>query len=55
MSYRSLRSIDQAISQTSFEDEIEKIKQELDGKFEKNPEKAQYLTIMMSIKETINN
>ena len=48
-SYRRLRQIDQAISQTSFEDDIEKIKKELDIAFEKHAEKAQDLTILMSM------
>ena len=48
--------IDQEISQTSFENAIEEIKQELDDKFEKNAEKAQDFTMLISmIKEMVNN
>jgi hypothetical protein len=56
MCYRDLRSINQAISQTSFEDSIEKIKKDLDVAFEKHAEKTQDLTMLMSmIKGIINN
>ena len=55
-SFRKIRMIDQEISQTSFENAIEEIKQELDDKFEKNAEKAQDLTMLISmIKEIVNN